>query len=118
MAKFLLLLHDKPSAAPDYSPEEMQKIIQEYVNWARGLEAKNVLLSSHKLHDEGGKHITGDANGAAVVTDGPYSEAKEIIGGFFLIEAGSYDEAVDLCRDIPHIRYGGKVEIRAVHELD
>jgi hypothetical protein len=47
--------------------------------------------------------------------DGPYSEAKEVMGGFYLIEAASYDEAVQRTADHPHLEYGGKIEIRQLH---
>ena len=51
--------------------------------------------------------------GGAKVTDGPYAEAREVIGGLFILEAGNYDEAVTLCQDCPHLDFG-TIEIREV----
>ena len=50
-------------------------------------------------------------------TDGPYSETKEILGGFYLIEAADYDEAVARSLDHPHLEYGGTVEVRKIWEM-
>ena len=52
-------------------------------------------------------------DGAVSVVDGPYSEAKEILGGYFAIEAADYDEAVAISRDCPHLKYGERIELRA-----
>jgi hypothetical protein len=48
------------------------------------------------------------------VTDGPYSETKEVLGGYFLIEAPNYNAAVDRARDCPSFEYGGTIEVREV----
>ena len=48
------------------------------------------------------------------VTDGPFAEAKEVIGGYFTIEAADYNEAVEICSDCPHLTYGGRIELREV----
>ena len=50
--------------------------------------------------------------------DGPYSEAKEVMGGFFVIEAADYDEAVKISSDCPHLRAGRRIELRQVDPLD
>jgi hypothetical protein len=50
------------------------------------------------------------------VTDGPFIEAKEAMGGFYLIEAANYDEAVARAMDHPHLAHGGSLEIRQLHD--
>ena len=54
--------------------------------------------------------------GRPSVTDGPYSEMKEILGGYYTIEAADYDAAVKLALDHPHMEYGGTIEVRQVYE--
>src|SRR5262249_44853058 len=49
------------------------------------------------------------------VNDGPFSESKEVFGGFYLIEAASYDEAVERAMDHPHLEYGGSIEVRETY---
>ena len=62
----------------------------------------------------GGKLISG-AN--KKVTDGPYTEGKEIVGGFFIIKAADYDEAVTIAKDCPDYEYGGSVQVRQVMKM-
>ena len=116
MARFMLLLHETPSNYADFSPEDIQKMIQDYTAWRAGLQDNDKLVGGEKLKDEGGKHII-SANGEMRVTDGPFMEAKEVIGGYFAISAADYDEAVEICRDCPHLAYGGKIELREIDEI-
>jgi hypothetical protein len=51
------------------------------------------------------------------VTDGPHAESKEIVGGFFTAVATAYDEASTIAADSPHLTYGGRIEVRMIHEL-
>lgn len=113
MGQFLLLLHELPDDFADASPSEMQSIVQEYMEWRDSLDQGGKLLSSNKLTDDGGKNLTRDA-GTIRVTDGPYTEAKEVVGGYFLIEAADYDEAVSVARTCPHMTYGHRIEVLAV----
>jgi hypothetical protein len=72
-------------------------------------------VSSHKLADDAGKVLRGRSQ--ARITDGPYSETKEVLGGYFMIEAPSYDDAVGHSRDCPHLEYGGTIEVRQVDPM-
>ncbi len=59
------------------------------------------------------------ARGSEVlVTDGPFAEAKEVIGGYYIVNAASYDEAVELAKLGPHLRYHGRIEIRQIDPLE
>ena len=109
MAQFMLLIR---GGNPDgeISPEEVQGIIQKYVKWAERLSTAGKLLASDKLHDSG-RMVT--ANGGQIV-DGPFTETKEAVGGYFTVEAASYDEAVSIARECPVFEHGGKVEVRQV----
>lgn len=113
MPHYLLALYDDPSAFDPMSPEEMQRIVERYRTWSEGLAAGGHLVDGHKLEDGTGRVIRKNGSGALAVSDGPYAETKEILGGFFLIQADSYDHAARLTGDCPHLEYG-TVEIRAV----
>jgi hypothetical protein len=54
-------------------------------------------------------------HGKTRVTDGPYSETKEVLGGYYTIEAANYDEAVQRTLDHPHLEHGGTIEVRHVY---
>ena len=115
MPKYMLLLHDDPSGFTSIGPAEMQRIIEKYAAWGNRLRQAGVLVGGDKLADEPGRLVRG--KGAQRVTDGPYSETKEVLGGYYTIKASSYDEAVDRVRDCPHLEYGGTIEIRQIEDM-
>lgn len=117
MAQYLLLLHESPSGLSRVSREEMGAIVAKYRAWGERLAAEGKLVSSHKLRDEGGRHLVLEG-GRALVTDGPFAEAKEVLGGYFVVQASSYDEAVELAKSCPHLEYQGRIEVREIDLLE
>lgn len=113
MPNYLLLLHEEPMDYSQLSAEQIQKVIAEYVAWRHKIEADGKFVGGEKLKDEGGKHLFGE-NGSFRVTDGPYTEAKEVIGGFFTIAADNYDAAVETASGCPHLKFGGRIELREI----
>ena len=116
MSQFLLLLHESTTDFAGISPEEMQAIIEEYRKWTESLMSGNRIVHSNKLMDEPGKVLRPDGENI-IVTDGPYSETKELIGGYYVIEAENYKEAIEIAKTSPHLRFGGRVEVREIHQL-
>ena len=112
MNEYLLILRDNP-ADFDFSkvsPAEMQAIIQRYVDWRHSLGDK--IVNGQKLRDGEGRTLV-RRDGGVSVTDGPYAESKEVIGGYFVVEAADYDAAARLVEDCPHLDFGS-VEIRQI----
>jgi hypothetical protein len=109
----MMLLHEAPADFTQFSAEDIQNVIAEYKDWRNGVASQGKLSDGAKLKDEGGKHLSG-FNGDLRVTDGPFAEAKEVIGGYFTIEAADYAEAVELSKTCPHLKYGGRIELREV----
>jgi hypothetical protein len=110
MPQYMLLLYHNPEGWDHLSPDEQQRALEKYMAWG------------HKSFNKGGMRLAHDPgrvmrfqNGQSQVTDGPYSETKEVLGGYYLIEAKDYDEAVQLTKDHPHLEYGGTVEVRQVY---
>jgi hypothetical protein len=89
MAQFMMLLHESTTGMDGLSPEEIQKIVERYQAWSAKIAEGGKLVGGQKLADEPGRHMQ-LANGKVAVRDGPYAESKEIIGGFFIIEAADY----------------------------
>ena len=112
MAQFMLMLYDNPANWAALSPEEMQKAVEKYFAWSK----KPFYKDSKRLTEDTGRVIRSEG-GKARATDGPYSETKEILGGFYLIEAANYEEAVQRSLDHPHLEYGGTVEVRQIWEM-
>lgn len=112
MPQYLLLLHETPADYADIAPEEMQRIVERYSAWSRQLAEEGRMVAGVKLRDEGGRHIRRGRD-AIVVHDGPYSESKDVVGGYFIVNADSYDAAVAIAGDCPHMA-NGWVEVREV----
>jgi hypothetical protein len=106
MAQFMLLLYDDPTGWAKLSPEEMQKAIEKYQAWTK----MPFTVDSKRLGEDRGK-VVRSQNGKPRATDGPYSETKEMLGGFYLIEAADYDEAVKRAITHPHVEHG-TIEVR------
>ncbi len=109
MPQYLLLLYDNAPTLRNLSPEEMQKATEKYMAWSK----MPFTQAGKRLGQDNGK-IVRPNSGKPKVTDGPYSETKEALGGFYLIEASSYDQAVELAMTNPHVEYGGVIEVRHI----
>lgn len=94
----------------DLSPEELQGVMSRWKAWFDGLSAQGKLKAGQPLQAEG-KVISGKKR---VVTDGPFAESKEAIGGYFLLTVDTMDEAVAIARNCPGLEYGATVEVRPV----
>lgn len=105
MPKFMLLLHSPPEPLTNLSPEDMQRSLEKLRSWLEELKSTGRYVVSDKLMEEGGKAVT-LREGKTMVVDGPYSEAKEVIGGYFTIRAADYEEAVEIARNSPFLQLG------------
>lgn len=112
MAQFILFMRGSNDYYEGLSPEEIQQQIQKYRDWARSLQQSGKLVDAYKLRDDGGRAVS-QRNGQVVV-DGPFAETKETIGGYFVVHAADYDEAVRIAGDAPILAEGGSVEIRQI----
>jgi hypothetical protein len=93
------------------SPEQMQQVAGEWMNWFKGLNEQGKATSGNPLEREG-KIVSG--KGGRMVADGPFAESKEAIGGYFLLQVNSMDEAVAIAQQCPGLPYGIRVEVRAI----
>lgn len=115
MPDYLLLLHESPELFANISPDEMQRVIAKYGEWRSKLGSAGKLTGGNKLRDDAGRIIEPRSRGGRVdVRDGPFTETKDVIGGYFIIRAADYDEAVAVSRDCPHLMFGGRIELREI----
>ena len=111
MEKFMFIFHGgMPS---DASPEQMQANMGKWFGWIEKLSKDGTYVAGEPLLP-GGKLIKGKKS----VTDGPYTEGKELVGGFFIVNADNMDEAVKLCDDYPDYEIGGSIQVRQVLKID
>src|SRR5258708_18438227 len=115
MSKYTLMLRESGHAFANLSPSEMQAIIARYGAWSEGLRKAGTLGPSNKLTDAAGR-VMRRTNGKVMVTDGPFTEGKEVLGGFFTIETDSYDKAIEIASSCPHLDFGS-IEVREVEVM-
>jgi hypothetical protein len=113
MTDFLFIFRRDENNIPDLSPEQMQADTQKWIDWIAGIAAKNKLNNRGNRLERSGKVVKGND----IVTDGPYMELKEAIGGYIVVTADSLDEAAELAKGCPVFNYGGNVEVRAIKAL-
>jgi hypothetical protein len=109
MKDFMLIFFNGDGAA-NFSPEEMQANMHQWFTWVNDLKARGLYVSGEALMP-GGKTVKG-AEG--IVTDGPFAESKEVVGGYFVLKAESMEDAAELAKSSPDLPHGGSVEVREV----
>ena len=112
MEKFMLIFQSDTSA-PKGSPEQMQAQMGKWMAWVEKLTKEGRYESGEPLLP-GGKLVSGKNK---TVTDGPYTEGKELVGGYFVIKAENLDEAVEIAKDCPDFDYGASVQVRPVMKM-
>jgi hypothetical protein len=108
MTQFTYLFRGRDTSA---SPEQMQKTMEQWVAWFKDLGAKGHLKDPGHPLEHTGKVVKGKQK---TVTDGPYAETKDVVGGYILVEAKDLDQAVELSKGCPILEVGGSVEVRPV----
>ena len=118
MAQFMLLLHQAPNYNTDLPREKMLEMTKRYMAWAEGLRQKGKMVGGEKLTASGGRHLK-VKDGKPVASDGPYAEAKDVIGGYFVLEAKDLAEAEAIARDCPHLALSPTnwAEIRPIDDM-
>jgi hypothetical protein len=119
MPKYAALIYsDAVDENRQPSPEEMEQVMNDYTEFGRDNEQSiaggEALLPTATATTI---HFTGGRDGELVITDGPFAETKEVLGGFYLLDVADLDEAIKVAQQIPGA-WHGKVEVRPVMEFD
>lgn len=96
------------------SPEQIQAMMKPWQDWMGSLAAQNKLVNPGNRLESSGKVV----KAGNMITDGPYVEIKEAIGGYTIIRAESLEEAAKLTQGCPIFQIGGNVEIRTIVPMD
>jgi hypothetical protein len=116
MEKFMLIFHGQQmdeQMFQELSPEDFQAEIEKWNTWIGGIAGQGKLVGTEGLLPAG-KVLT---EGGKMVTDGPYTEGKEIVGGYMVLTADTFDEAIALSQGCPIFETGGKVEVRQIQKF-
>jgi hypothetical protein len=115
MKQYMLLLIGRSDNKLDHLPEEkINEIYQKFGEWVKDLQVKNRFIGGDALQ-ENRKRLSMQNNKLTV--DGPFTEAKEVVNGYFIIKAESMDEALELTRSHPAFLYDGKIEVIEMMQL-
>lgn len=110
MKDYLLVYRADFSFMGNRTPEELQANTKRWMDWIGSIAAQNKLTDRGNRLDPSGKVIKSDN----IVTNGPYAEIKETIGGYSIIKADSYEAAIELAKGCPVLTMGGNVEVREI----
>ena len=112
MSEFTYLFRGRETAA---SPQQMQRTMEKWVAWFKELGASGHIKDPGHPLEHTGKVVTGVQK---IVTDGPYAEAKDVVGGFIVVEARDLLHAVELSKGCPILQVGGSVEVRPNQKIN
>jgi hypothetical protein len=113
--KYMLLIYDDEKAWASFSEKERQGYMGEYRQFTESIKASGNHVSSSQLRETAAATRVQLRNGKRLVTDGPYAETREQLGGYYLIEAKNLDEAIAIAARIPSAR-SGTIEVRPLVE--
>jgi len=105
---YALLIYTDPSAQDGDTDQERQAVTEEYL----AIRDDPRVFGGGHLQPAGTASTVRVADGRALVTDGPFADTKEVIGGYYLLEADDLDAALEIAERVPAARMGGAVEVR------
>jgi hypothetical protein len=108
--EFLALIHSDEKSWESLDDDERQAVYQRYLDFSQ----RDEVVAGAELQSTGTATTVRVRNGDRLVTDGPYAEVKEALGGFFILQCDSIDEACRLAAEIPAAEHGA-VEVRPVY---
>lgn len=111
--QFLALIHASENGWENLSDDDRQAIYQRYIDFSQ----RDNVVGGAELQSTNTATTVRIRDGQTLVTDGPYAEVKEALGGYFILECGSIDEACELAAKIPAAEHGA-IEVRPIHVDD
>jgi hypothetical protein len=113
MKDYLLVYRADFNFMPERTAEEMAANTKRWMDWIGSIAAQNKLTDRGNRLDVTGKVINKDST----ITNGPYAEIKESIGGYSIVKADSYEAAIELAKGCPILTTGGNVEVREISPM-
>lgn len=108
MAKFMILMRESEHAWSKLTPEEQQALLEKYYTWVKELRERGQMLGGDALSGGGRELRTVDGT----IVDAPYTEIKEVVTGYFIIEAEDLNHATEIARGCPALGHGESVVVR------
>jgi hypothetical protein len=114
--RYMLLIHSDPADCHERSPEAEAELMAAYGAFNQELEAAGANLGADRLHPVSTATTVRVRDGGALITDGPFAESKEHLGGYYIIEAPDLDAAVAWAAKVPSATFGS-VEVRPIWDM-
>jgi len=114
MKEFMMIFIGADYEEIGLSPEQLQERMGKWFAWGDKMQNQGILQGGAALHSKG-KRVSGPDR---IVSDGPFVESKELIGGYYTVKAGNFEDVVQIAQDFPDYDLGGTVEIREVIKFD
>jgi hypothetical protein len=114
--QYLLMIYTAESVDDGMSEEEMGQLMEGYGRFGAELEGAGAHVGSNRLRPIGSATSVSQQGGEFTLTDGPFAETKEQLGGYYLIEAASLDEAIGWAKKIPSVQHG-TIEVRPIWSM-
>ena len=114
--RYMLTIHTDPSGYASATPEQLEAELKGYESLGKELHASGAFVAGEGLQLDTATTVS-VPNGERLVTDGPFAETKEQLGGFYLLDCKDLDEAISWAAKIPGARHG-KIEVRPVMDYE
>ncbi|MFT3911137.1 MAG: YciI family protein [Ferruginibacter sp.] len=114
MNEYLMIFRntaERPAIPP--TAEQMQTAVAQWQDWIRGIVSDGKYVGANRLLTEAKMVRPGN-----IVSDGPYAESKEVVGGFLIVKAETIGEAMEMAKGCPDLLYGGNVEVRTMMSME
>lgn len=113
--RYLLLIHSDETRYPKMAEDEAARMMEAYGKFSAELQAAGAYVGADRLQPTGSATTVRVRDGEALVTDGPFAETKEQLGGYYMIDVADLDEAIGWAKKVPSAAWGS-VEVRPVWE--
>ena len=115
--QYLLLIYSAEGAGPQPGDPEFGDFINEYLELTEELRQRDIFLGGEPLEDSSTATTVRVRDGETQISDGPFAETKEVLGGYFLVDCKNLDEALEYAAKIPAAKFGS-IEVRPVMVFD
>jgi hypothetical protein len=114
--QYMLLIHDDPTAWSGMSEEQVNAVMGEYFAYSSAIRDEGIFVDGQPLQGREAAHTVRVRDGERIVADGPFAETKEIVGGYYVVDCATLDQALDAAARIPSARYGA-IEVRPIAQM-
>jgi hypothetical protein len=113
MNEYVFIFRNKQINGPQPSADQLNEMMRQWKTWMEGIASKNQLVSPGNRLGVEGKIVQPNK----LIIDGPFTESKEIVGGFIIVRANSAQDAADIATGCPILKIGGTVEVRNIIDM-